>query len=251
MLQKVMDGPNNFTGHEGRSVCRERKCFSDYLGTREVRKKTDAYTSSENRSVATFPQLNLGGRVDIPPAGVFSSSVASSVSIDVDVFKKQKGNNLNYYSTTRYDMGVWEDTTSTSSDPTVFVLINEEESGGGEKVYRVHVNQVNPQNATWAEMLGYLTDKSKGNEMFAMFSALYATDWFEEGGFYQDLQAGAKLNGTSDATMNFEAVFRNVLGRLEKGLKARFDAGAAKTRDALMELLLHFRQQSSGSKHRV
>ena len=252
ILQKVLGGSNNVVSDADKSsVCTGRECFSDYLGAGEGKEKSDAYTSSQESSlIVTSPQLNFGGRVNVPPRGVSYTS-ASSVLVESDVFKKQKGNGLNYYSTTRYDMGVWEDTTSTSEDPTVFVWVNEEESGGGETVYRIHVNQVDPRNATWPEMFGYITDKSKGNEMFAMFSALYAVDWFEEDGFYQDLQVGAKLNGTSDARMNFEATFQNIFQRLEKGLKARFDAGAEKTRDALMELLLHFRQQDSGAKHKV
>lgn len=244
ILQKVLDGSNNVANYVDKSsICAGGKCFSDYLSADEVREKADACTPSPESCNATYPQLSFGGKANVPPAGLFPPSTPS-VLVDTDVFKEQKGNGLNYYSTTRYDMGVWEDTTSTSEDPTVFVWVNEEESGGGETVYRIHVNQVNPRNATWPEMFGYLTDKSKGNELHTMLSALHAVDWFQEDGFHQDLQVGAELNGTSDARMNFEATFQNVFQRLEKFLKGRFDAGAAKTRDALLELLLNFRQQN-------
>lgn len=203
--------------------------------------------------------VNFGGKVNAPLLGnheagkadiplTFSESAlrhswsisqnlsGASDAIDEADFTANQGKRMNYYSTTKWDIGVYRDNSSAEDNPSVLVSVDESESGGSRKTYRVHINEVNMNNAACYEMFGAICCKTGD-----WFDALSSFKWALDDNYGMDRIAPDGSHPASPAghqvhpceRLDFHETFRLAVEKLTENYDARLES----VRTALLNIL--------------
>lgn len=178
-----------------------------------------------------------------------NESGASEV-IDETTFKSDKGKRLNYYSTQKWDIGVYRDNASTDNDPTVLVSVDESESGGSRKTYRVHINDINMADAPCYKMFGAICAKTSN-----WFDALSSFKWALDNNYGMDriapdgshLTAPVNEQANPYDRLNFHATFTIAVENLNAMLASHYDRRLEAVRDTLLNMLQDFKDETPKS----